>query len=173
MMNKVIFGMIGGTVLLLIGIVALGSRPDKMTQLKESMTGDDATVISASGVHWHPELNIFINGEKQEIPGDIGIGGQYASSKWFDSMMGMTDIQTHDASGTLHWEVMKGPVLKGEARLGAFFEIWGKPFSNDQIFDVKTSDGGELTMTVNGEPNSEFENYLVKDGDKIEIRYQY
>lgn len=171
-MDKTVIGILGATVLVLVGIVAFGNRPDKLTELESSFTGDDATVVSETGVHWHPELTIWINGESQPIPGDIGIGSQYAASPFYNPAMGMTDIHTHEAGSVLHWELARGPVLKGTAKLKAFFEIWGKTFSKEQIFDVKTSDGGTLTLTVNGQPNTEFENYIVRDKDKIEIRYE-
>ncbi len=129
-------------------------------------------VVSKTGIHWHPELSIYINGVKQEVPANIGIGKQYASSKWYDPMMDMTDFHTHDNSGTLHWEVMEGPVTKDHVTLKAFFEVWGKSFSANQIFEHKNGTGGIVKMSVNGQPNNDFENYQVKDKDKIEVRYE-
>ena len=32
--------------------------------------------------------------------------------------------------------------------------------------------GSKVIMTVNGEENFEFENYQMRDGDKIELRYE-
>ena len=51
---------------------------------------------------------------------------QYAGYPRFDPMMGMTDMHTHDDSGTLHWEIMKGPVTKEDVRIGSFFRVWEK-----------------------------------------------
>lgn len=141
-----------------------------MTNSQKPLNQSD--VISESGIHWHPELAIYIKGQQQEIPADIGIGKQYASSKWYDSMMDMTDFHTHDTSGTLHWEVMAGPVTKEHVMLKAFFDVWGKTFNAKQIFDYKNGPDGNVKMTVNGQPNNEFENYQVKDKDKIVIRYE-
>lgn len=131
-------------------------------------------VISEGGIHWHPELAIYIKGQKQTIPADIGIGRQYTSSRFYDPMMGMTDVHTHDSSGTLHWEVMDSmaPVHKADIRLGVFFQIWGEAFNANQIFAYHNGPDGNVTMTVNGKPNTDFDNYLVHDGDRIEIRYQ-
>jgi hypothetical protein len=89
-------------------------------------------IVSKDGIHWHPHLSIYIKGQKQEIPANIGISKQYSSSKWYDSMMDMTDFHTHDNSGTLHWEVMDGPVTKEHIQLKAFFDVWGKPFNSTQ-----------------------------------------
>ncbi len=87
-------------------------------------------------------------------------------------MMNMTDFHTHDTSGEIHWEVMQGPVTKDHVALKAFFEVWGKPFNSNQIMDAKNGPDGTVKMTVNGQPNNEFENYQVKDKDKIEVRYE-
>lgn len=52
------------------------------------------------------------------------------------------------------------------------FEVWGKPFNTNQIFDAQDGQGGIVTMTVNGQPNTEFEKYQVKDKDQIVISYE-
>lgn len=119
-------------------------------------------VVSQRGIHWHPELSVYVKGIRQEIPPNIGIGEQYRDHPTYDPMMKMAAIHTHDSSGTLHWEVMDSmaPVTKSMVKLGAFLSIWGKTF------------GGQPVMAVNGKPNSELFNYLVKDKDKIEIRYE-
>lgn len=119
-------------------------------------------VLSENGLHWHPELAIFVNGEKQEIPANIGIGTQYASTPTYDSGMRMTAMHTHEPNGVIHFE-FPGRVTKEDTKLGNFFRIWGKDFMEF---------GSSVNMTVNGEPNTELENYPMKDGDKIELRYE-
>ena len=119
-----------------------------------------------------PEISIIIKGEKQIITAGIGIGMQYAGYPLYDPMMMMTDMHTHDDSGTLHWEIMEGPVKKEDVRLGNFFAIWGKKFDENCIFESCNGPEGTMTMLVNGQPSTEFKNYLVNDKDKIEIRYE-
>lgn len=121
-------------------------------------------------IHWHVHLTIEVQGEPQPIPAAVGIGEQYADSRYYDRGMKMTSIHTHDESGTIHWEVMQTP-KEGELRLGAFFDIWGKTFTETCIFDYCNDGDGEVTMTVNGEPNDEFADYVVSDEDEIVIRY--
>jgi len=142
----------------------------KNSQVKKLETSSD--LISTEGIHWHPELTITIKGEKQVIPANIGIGMQYAGYPQYDPMMMMTNMHTHDNSGTLHWEVMKGPVKKDDIRLSQFFAIWGKKFTSSCIFDTCNSSEGQVKFKVNGQDNQDFENYLVKDKDKIEIIFQ-
>lgn len=106
-------------------------------------------IISRNGLHWHAELVIYIKGEKQEIPANIGIGAVEQP------------IHTHDASGVIHME-FGGLVHKDDLKFGQFFKIWGKQFDSR----------GKVKMIVNGEQNQEFENYQMHDGDNIEIRYE-
>ena len=47
----------------------------------------------------------------------------------------------------------------------------GKTFSKDCIFEYCSGADGTVKMFVNGKENTEFENYLINDKDKIEIRY--
>lgn len=170
-MKKVLIGVLA---VLAIGVVAafvLGDDKPKTTVDAGSKSQLSSDIVSKNGIHWHPHLAIYIRGQKQEIPANIGIGKQYSGSKWYDSMMSMTDFHTHDNSGDLHWEVMEGPVTKDHVTLKAFFEVWGRTFSPSQIFDYKNGANGTVKMTVNGQTNTEFENYQVKDKDQIEIRY--
>ena len=163
------------TAVVVIGTITAGLVYDKKPQTSVASSQKvvaNNDIVSKTGIHWHPQLTIYIKGQKQEIPANIGIGKQYSNSKWYDPMMDMTDFHTHDNSGTLHWEVMNGPVAKEHVQLKAFFEVWGKTFNANQIFDSKNGSEGAVKMTVNGQPNTEFENYQVKDKDRIEIRYE-
>lgn len=68
---------------------------------------------------------------------------------------------THDTDNIIHME-FSGLVRKDDLKIGKFFIIWGKQLRGD----------GFVKMTVNGQENTDFDNYLMKDGDKIEIFYQ-
>ncbi|MBI2621190.1 MAG: hypothetical protein HYW63_00900 [Candidatus Levybacteria bacterium] len=119
-------------------------------------------IVAENGLHWHPRLEIYVNGEKQETPANIGI----LPTKH-------EEIHTHDDApeGILHME-MNGLVTKDETRLGRFFEIWEKQFNSSQIFEFKNSSEAAVKMLVNGKANRDFENYHMRDGDRIEIRYE-
>lgn len=116
-------------------------------------------VISRSGLHWHPELSITVKGQKQEIGANIGIGVTH------------NPIHTHDSTGVLHLE-FQGLVRKNDLKLDKFFEFWDKQFNSNCILDSCNGPDGKLKMLVNGEDNAEFENYQMKDKDKIEIIYE-
>ena len=110
---------------------------------------NDPDVISTRGLHWHPELTIYVKGAKQEIPTNIGMGGVEMP------------IHTHDSTGVIHLEI-GGLVRKEDILLGRFFKIWDK--------DMR-SFGSNMKMTVNGEENTDYETYAMKDKDKIELLF--
>ena len=119
----------------------------------------ESDIVSKKGLHWHPELTITINVKNQEIPANIGIGAVHQP------------IHTHDASGVVHMEI-QGLVTKEDTKLGRFFKIWGKQFNSNCIFDYCNGADGNVKMFVNGKENTEFDNYLMQDKDKIEIKYE-
>ncbi len=155
--TKIIGGIGALTLVVLIGGIFLFSNQ----QSREVPIPSDQ-IVSRNGLHWHSKLEIHIKGEKQEIPADIGLGAVHQ------------EIHTHEEDakdGVLHME-MSGFVARDETGVGRFFKIWGKEFSRDQIFEYKNDSEGIVKMFVNGKENQEFERYQMKDGDKIEIRYE-
>ncbi len=142
-----IIAVVGGAVGILVWFVA--SRPQTPA----------AEIIARGGMHWHAELSIYINGAKQEIPANIGIGRAHQP------------IHTHDATGIIHLE-FEGLVLKDDIKLGRFFKIWDKRFNSDCIFDFCGGPNGKVRMLINDRENNDFDGYLMQDGDKIEIRYE-
>lgn len=119
--------------------------------LSKYLQTNDPTLVSRSAIHWHPKLDIYVKDQKQPFPTMVGLRGST-----------MAPMHTHEADGSIHVE-MGGPVKGDSVKLGRFFEIWGKDFN---------SFGTNVRMTVNGKENMELENYQMKDGDKIELRYE-
>lgn len=115
-------------------------------------------IVSRRGMHWHSQLSVEIKGQKQEIPVGIGLGVVH------------DPIHTHDATGEIHME-FPGMVRQNDIRLDQFFKVWGKRFDSNCIFDFCNGPDGMIKMFVNGAENMEFENYHMKDRDKIEIKY--
>ena len=112
----------------------------------------ESDIVSRSAFHWHPELTIYVKGEKQGIPAHIGIGAVHQP------------IHTHtedNGQGIIHME-FQGLARKEDVTLGQFFKNWGT--------DMR-SFGTNMTMTVNGKENTEYENYVMHDKDTIELRF--
>lgn len=153
-MVKNLIGITLVTLLVLFGALFLFSEKEEDAP---SIQGEQTVV--QSGLHWHPGLEIYIKGEKQEIPEGIGLKPVEKP------------IHTHDNTGTIHLE-FAGLVKKDDLKLGQFFKIWGKQFSSECIFDKCNGPEGKVKFLVNGQENQEFENYQMRDADKIEIRYE-
>ncbi len=110
--------------------------------------------------HDHATLRIFIDGSEVAIAANIGIDDSECD--------GMRGIHTHDETGKLHIETptpMNAPV-------GAFFEIWGETFNENQILNQVADEDSEVVMYVNGELNDEYQNCVIHNNDVIEIYYR-
>ena len=119
---------------------------------KQNPPVPEAEVIEKRGVHWHPKLAIYIKGEKQELEDGIGLGANHEF------------IHTHTEDykdGVVHIE-KQGIVTRDDIKLSNFFKIWGK--------DINAN--GNYKMYVNGKENTELDNYLMRDKDLIEIKYE-
>ncbi|MDP3763314.1 MAG: hypothetical protein Q8Q92_01500 [bacterium] len=114
-----------------------------------NMQSSNPDIISRGGIHWHPELEIFVNGEKIDIPDNVGLVGEHSP------------IHTHEDLPLIHLE-LGSVVRKDDIRLGKFFAVWRKDFM---------ALGQSISMTVNGRENAELDNYVMHDGDKIVLRY--
>ena len=120
------------------------------TWLSNSLQNSDPDVLAGNGLHSHPLLEIYVKGEKVEIPQNIGLGATHRP------------VHTHDDLPIIHLE-FSGVVRKEDVMLGEFFKSWNR--------DMR-SFGSIVHMTVNGKENTEYENYVMRDGDKIELRYE-
>jgi len=139
---------VGLTLIFAIGMIVWAKSMQSDTR-DVSATGDSG-VLSTNGLHWHPELAIYVKGVKQEIPNGLGLVGTHKP------------IHTHDDVPIVHLEY-PARVTRDDTRLGTFFKVWGKDFREF---------GQTVAMTVNGEPSTAYENYEMKDKDKIELRYE-
>ena len=119
---------------------------------RQSTPVPELDIVSRQAFHWHSELAIYVKGEKQDIPANIGIGAVHQP------------VHTHNDSdkGIIHLE-FQGLARKQDVALGQFFKNWGKDM---------WSFGTNVKMTVNGKENTEYENYAMQDKDKIELRYE-
>ena len=159
---------IGGITLLSIailvgGVLLLSDCSNSSSSDKSANTSvTESEIVARNGMHWHPRLSIYIKGEKQPFTNGIGLNGAVHNP-----------IHTHEDANKdiIHME-FGGIVTKEDTKLGNFFKIWGKEFNSTQIFDRRNGEEGTVKMTVNGKENTEFENYKMRDGDQIEIKYE-
>ncbi len=114
----------------------------------------DRCVIGTVLYHAHPNLAIVLNGSRFTIPTGVGITGNCNKP-----------IHTHDATGALHVETNDDRNYK----IVDFFLIWGNwennaqraIFNSTQLFGAHVVGGHTLTMTVNGNTDTSFQNYVI------------
>ena len=115
--------------------------------------------------HDHATLQIFINGEQELIPANVGIMTDICNQEGEE----MHAVHTHDSSGRLHIESNEDIDIP----IGVFFDIWGYHFDETGIFEYRVNSTHELIMTVGGQEINEYDDYLlVNTSEIIEIRYQ-
>ena len=144
---------------LFFGIAAAGLVISGIWVLASKTAPEESEIVAKEGIHWHPDLTIEILGKKETIPVNIGLG------------FSENPIHTHDDSGVIHLE-FSGLVKKDDIRLSRFFEVWGKKFDSNCIFDKCAGPEGKLKMLVDGKENFEFGEHLMKNGEKIEIIFE-
>ena len=115
-----------------------------------------------SDYHYHLQLNITINGERIEIPTNIGFEKDENGETLF-----LHPIHTYDNSGRVHVETTKNTT----AKLGFFFDIWGEDFSSEKILGYAVDESHSLNMTVNDQKVETFEETLLEPLISIDIIY--
>ena len=96
----------------------------------------------------------------------------------------LSKAHTHKERNLIHWHdtekidmESKEIINKEELTLGSFFEQmeikFNKECLNDKCNgDLCNGDKGMVRMFVNGEENFEFDKYVWKNGDKVEIKFE-
>ena len=154
--------MIGGAVftVILVGAViwdeiAPPPTPDNAQEVADFCLGDHSNI----GVHYHPLIEIVINGQEVSIPANIGINHDGCS---------MRGVHTHDSSGKIHVEMDKKYNVPAES----FFLIWGETFNENQILDYVVDDDHEIVVTLNGDSVDTFEDTVMEDSEVLRIEYK-
>lgn len=99
-------------------------------------------------LHFHPDLAITVDGVNEPIPANIGVNSNC-----------MSEVHTHDGTGKVHIEAVKAGRTY---TLNDLFHVWGKDMARP---------GYTVTMMVDGQPNPELGDLVLKDGQKIVVTY--
>ncbi len=146
----------GILILVLAGIVLLFYRAAKISS--------DFEPYTEGSVHWHADFDVFLCGERLDFS---SLGGA-------NTHVGSPLLHTHGD----HKVHIEGAVSRAEdISIGNFFTAIGHKLSSNSFDDYTNENdrcGGDnsVVLLVNGEENPEFENYILKDGDVIEVRYE-
>jgi hypothetical protein len=117
--------------------------PPETAHLRDRLAADGLAVLSAEGTvqHTHQHLDLFVDGQAIQIPGDIGINRDQRY---------LAPIHTHDTTGIIHVE---SPTV-ADFTLGEFFDVWGVRFDPRCVGGVCDGNGRALSVYVNGEPET-------------------
>lgn len=110
-------------------------------------------------VHTHQHLDIFVEGEPVEVPGDLGIGDGFIS-----------DLHTHASypPGIIHVE----SPTQARFALGQFFAVWGVPLSARCIGSLCETGDKQLKAWVNGKPvTADPTRIVLEDHQQIVLAY--
>lgn len=87
-----------------------------------AVQGIECLTTMPEAYHVHAHVTIYLDGEAQAIPSNIGVVDQQPSRCFYG-------IHTHDRSGKVHLEF----AAPGTYTLGQFFEVWGQPLETDNV----------------------------------------
>jgi hypothetical protein len=109
--------------------------------------------------NWSAQLVITIFGNQYTIPADIGVTNETR-----------TNLFTINSDGIIYKTGTE------DSTLGDFFKTWGKNFNSTCILDYCNNQNNSMKMYLhsgnNWVANSEYENYVIKNGDIIWIDYR-
>lgn len=147
-------GFIGGGILLGVvliwAIVGFATAPHP----KSPANGSPVDGIACTGgetltVHYHADLQIYVNGQPQAIPAGIGIvepdsaqAGPHLASNGTSACI--YALHTHDGSGVIHVEAPGNNTYT----LGNVFDIWGRNLSKSQVLSNKVDSSHKLVVEV-------------------------
>ncbi|MBI4361312.1 hypothetical protein HY572_06090 [Candidatus Micrarchaeota archaeon] len=106
--------------------------------------------LSNAPIHWHSQLEIFVDGKPVPIPVNIGIGVRHEP------------LHTHEPDGVIHVE---SPDTR-DYTLGNFFAVWGTRLDAKCVGQYC----GRVEMTVDGSASDQFGELLLRDGQQIVLK---
>jgi Ca2+-binding RTX toxin-like protein len=101
-------------------------------------------------------LRIVIDGEQVDIPEGAG---------HFSGGGGNSFAEAIDDDGTIRFRDLTDRTF----HLSEFFQAWGFTFDSDHIGRFQETGSLQLRMTVNGSNNTQFEDYVIRNGNEVVI----
>ena len=146
------FWWIGVIVVILFAILIAPQFSGKVRDFRKRLALINADCIGNEGQNLaqdiHQTLKIIVDGVEQVIPANVGIISSCTA-----------EVHTHDTTGLIHIETLtSGKTFK----LKDFFTIWGEQFDRP---------GYEMNMTVNGNPDGNLSELVLKNEQQIVLIY--
>lgn len=158
-------GLIKYSIYAIIAIVVIFGLFKLFSGGSDSNNSSDSGPYTSSPVHWHASLDVYICGEKVTIPENAPLGEHH---------LGLPLLHTH-ADRLIHIE---GQIWnKEEITIGKYMKVIGEEFTDTTLLDKNNGDlcnenPGKVKLIVNSKENQELTNYVVQDGDKLELRFE-
>jgi len=140
--------------------LGIGLSMRSTTMIGAQMGGGNKPII----MHFHPHLNLMIDGKPATVPSQIGIDpslwkdhslDQYGMQAMANGMSGMAPLHTHDATGIIHVE---SSIIRNYT-LGQFLNIWG---GLDTV-------GKTIKASIDGKLVSDYKSIILRDGEQISL----
>ena len=104
-------------------------------QQAAAISGVECHVTEQTNYHVHSHLDVFVDGQKQEVPASIGILSSPSCLYW---------LHTHSTDGVIHVEAPQTKVFT----LGQFLDIWKQTKDTNGLFNSVASKNA--TVYVDG-----------------------
>ena len=123
-----------------------------------SGTPEDASGLIAHGervvYHWHAVVEYYVDGVKQDVPGNIGVplDGSHPLAQYGPS--GIAPIHTHERDGVIHMESK----VQRDYTFGDFLDLWGLDLAD------KTA-----SLVANNQPVADMRNHVLQDQDMLRL----
>jgi len=156
--NLMIYGVIAVIVIAGIALFLSLPKPEPVNLVIGGLT------FPLGAIHWHATPLISVCGENIPIP--VTVPGRH---------LGTPLLHTHEDK-QIHIE---GNVSSpSEITLGLFMANVGMKFSSTKLIDKSNGDVcsngqvGQVKLLVNGVENNEFENYVIREGNTLEMKFE-
>ena len=155
------------SILILSSVYYLNNPQEKEDGKESDYLKSEICYYALNGIvadhHYHLQLNITISDNRIEIPMNVGFERDSEGKTIF-----LHPIHTYDNSGRIHVETTKNAT----AKLGFFFDIWGKEFAENRILNYTADDEHSVEIYMNGNKIETYEETILEPYSFIEIIYK-
>lgn len=145
---------------IIAAVIAIGAVSALLYKPPEvqAISGVECHGAEVTNYHVHSHLDVFVDGQQQDVPSQIGIMSSPHCLFW---------LHTHDASGTIHVEAPEQRVFT----LGQFMDIWSQTHKDSKSFFDSVA-GKPIKAYANGtEVQGDYRNIELKSRQQIVLAY--